>query len=126
MQGEGRGELTVCLVCVIWDSWGRAIVPNYAKDWLIVIHLRKKGHLGRADVPFYAGRGGAQDWGSVGRTLGGEHGILVEHTETQTHAQCAQSVVVAQRAKRPHRLVGGEREAGVDQSDRRLGEQLGL
>ncbi|RYN14214.1 hypothetical protein PG2022B_0390 [Bifidobacterium animalis subsp. animalis] len=59
MQGEGRGELTVCLVCVIWDSWGRAIVPNYAKDWLIVIHLRKKGHLGRADVPFYAGRGGA-------------------------------------------------------------------
>ncbi len=80
-----------------------------AGHWLAVIHvfhLRKKDRLGRADVPFYAGRGA--DWGSVGGTLGGEHGILVEHTETQALAQCTQSVVVAQRAKRPHRLGGAD------------------
>ena len=127
--------LLLLLRCVKRDRFANEDVPFYAGlrrgmragHWLAVIHvfhLRKKDHLGRADVPFYAGRGA--DWGSVGGTLGGEHGILVEHTETQALAQCTQSVVVAQRAKRPHRLVGGEREAGVDESDRRLGEQLSL
>ena len=104
----------ICLPCVKRDRFANEDVPFYAGlrrgmragHWLAVIHvfhLRKKDHLGRADVPFYAGRGA--DWGSVGGTLGGEHGILVE---------------------RPHRLVGGAREAGVDESDRRLGEQLSL